>query len=366
MNDIIVMLPPPCTNNDLHMGHLAGVYIPGDVYARFMAMQGHKVYMVTGADQNNTYTQSKAKLTNIAFAEAKQYYADKIAQSMRAANIKLDAFVTTNSAVHQAAIEKIVKQLMQNNVAQIQRVNQPYCQYCNQYLCDAEVKGQCRFCFADSDGGICENCNSPIFNYNLLQAEHVLCNHRVVMAPSRVLTLNINKIRQPMQNLISRSNWGKRLKSKYGNYLDSENIASIPMTNHYLHGNSAGIRGVDAGYLAIWHEAIWCGITGLLLIYQFELPELIAHLSENQTQIVSFMGQDTEFYYAIALSATLLGLDVKDFYHRISVQRFIKLNGSKFSSSRNHLIYLRELLEDYPIDIIRLYCLSILNSYELD
>ena len=365
MDKYTVLLPPPCTNNNLHMGHLAGVYVPGDIYARFLKMQGHEVLTVCGADQNNTYTELKSQAIGVSFERAKTQYADDIRQSLREAHVHLDAFVHTNTDLHQTHIQTVVKLLMRNKIAEVVSFPQPYCPACQHFLSDAELSGCCNTCGAACDGGICETCNTPVFNSRLSQAQHRLCSTKVIYKETQLLAINLDKVRPKLQCLINNSEWTARLKQRSLEFLKSVG-PFIPLTNHYRQGNSAGTPALDASYLAIWHEAIWSGISGHLISKGERLTDFIDDCNATSRNFISFMGQDTEFYYSIALSAVLLGLGIQPLQHHLIVHRFVKLDGDKFSSSRNHLIYLQTLLKEYSVDVIRLYCLSILYPYEDD
>jgi methionyl-tRNA synthetase len=116
-------------------------------------------------------------------------------------------------------------------------------------------------------------------------------------------------------------------------------------------------------HVAIWFEAIWNCFTGLTVCFDCDLEGVIEKLTEQEFKLVPFMGQDTEFCYTIGLSCVLLGLGYDQVQDQLSIQKFVKLDGMKFSSSRNHVIFLEELAEEVPVDVIRLYSLSILRPY---
>ena len=360
-----ILLPPPCTNNNLHMGHLCGVYIPGDIYGRFLKMQGHKVLTVSGADQNNTYTELKSQLLQKSFDATKQLYAAQIHQSLQQANVDLDEFVYTDSNVHKKNIQSIVHLLMKNDAAEIINYVQPYCACCQVFLSDHELAGFCSSCDSSCDGGICEVCSAPIFNTKLVRAVHRACNSNVTFTKTKLLAIKLRELMPKLTQCISDSSWSPRLKQRSYELLSQLN-GVIPLTNHYPKGNAAGVAKLDAAFLTIWHEAIWGGISAHLINGQITLNDFITNCNQQGRRFVSFMGQDTEFYYSIALSAVLLGLGIQPLRHHVVAHRFIKLDGQKFSSSRNHLIYLQDLLKTYPLDIIRLYSLSILYPYEND
>lgn len=363
MAEYLILLPPPCTNSGLHMGHLAGVYIPGDMYARYLLMRGHDVKVVCGADQNNIYTELKSQKIKKSFEYTKNFYADEILKSLKEAGIYVHAFSFTASQQHHKVVKEIVHLLLNNNFLNVKEVDQFYCTFCAEYLCDAAVQGRCGNCYSDSSAAICENCNTPRFNNKLVEAIHTKCGHTAVLKPTTIFVLNIHSVKEIFKYLIDNSYWDDRLKAKYMEYLSREEVEDIVVTNHYEHGIKINHNFLNAKALTIWIEALWSSFTALLEIYETDLQALFSRLRDADIHLIPFMGEDTEFYYAIAFSAVLLGLGIKKIPQNMSVQRFVKLNGKKFSSSQNHIITVEQLREKFPIEIIRLYSISVLMPY---
>ncbi|MCC2625191.1 MAG: tRNA synthetase class family protein [Burkholderiales bacterium] len=197
----------------------------------------------------------------------------------------------------------------------------------------------------------------------LLQPSHKTCSTTSILKKTKALTLNLLKIKSQLIKLIEASSWDNRLKSKYLEYLSREEIEDIVVSCNYHKGISITINNGNAYPIAIWFEAIWSLFTGLKSIYKKNLKEIITFLNETNSNIVVFMGQDTEFYYALAVSAILLGIGVNNIIYKMSIQRFIKLSGKKFSSSRGHTIFLEELTKKYHIDVVRLYSTAVISPY---
>lgn len=363
MSQYIILLPPPCTNSDLHMGHLAGAFIPGDVYARYLSMNGHDVKVVCAADQNNTYTELKSQKLKKSFQYTKKFFAQKIKKSLESAKIHLDSFPMTSSQKHNQLAIHVVKKLFDSNLLAIKEVSQLHCDTCDKYVFDTIVRGYCGNCHSKADGAICENCNGPRFNKQLINATHIECHNKTNFKTTRALVLNITQLKSTLTELIDASDWNARLKNKYLEYLSQEEVEDIVMTYHYENGIKIESDSLEAKTLTIWFEAVWSSFTALLEIYDTNLKNLLEKLNSSETYIVPFMGQDTEFYYSVAFSAVLVGLGINKIPKNLSVQRFVKLNGMKFSSSRNHIISIDQLKKTFSIDTIRLYSISILSSF---
>lgn len=366
MEKYIVLLPPPCTNANLHMGHLAGVYIPADIYAKYLILNGHEAISIGGADQNNTYTYKKALKSKKTFEYTKHYYADIIYNSLVNAGINCSAYIETASQAHIDTVKEIIEILMINKYIEIKKINQYYCDICQEYVVDSFASGTCISCHAVSDAGICENCNTPIFNYKLKNVTHTQCSNPAVLKPTNLALLNIKKLKENLMEFVENSYWESRLKKKYLRYLNKNEEDFITISYGFDQGVKIENFLLDVKSVPIWFEALWTMLTGLKEHYKMSLKKIIEILRKQNFHIVPFMGQDTEYYYTIGLSSVLLAIGANKIPCRFSVQRFIKLNGKKFSSSRNHIIILDELKEKYSIDFIRYYSISILKPYSED
>ena len=359
----IIALPPPCTNADVHMGHLTGVYIIGDIYAKFQKDTGANVLTIGGADQNNTYTERKSIQEKKDFYETGEHYAEKIKNSLSLANVHLDAYIETSKAIHHETVNEIFTILEKNHLIEQTECYQLYCEQCQKFLCDSQLSGLCAICNNPCDGGVCENCYSPIFNIKIMNPLHNECHSVPTVKKTVLLTLNISKLKSKLEKMISSSNWDQRLKYKYLEYLSREKCEKIPLTCHYKNGIKISSLPNETQTFTIWFEAIWSFFTGLKAVYQKSINDVVQMINDKQCKIVAWMGQDSEFYYAIAFSLVCLGIGINYIPHNISVQRFVKLLGSKFSSSRGHTLFLQELLNKYHPDVIRLYSLSVIKSY---
>ena len=363
MKKYIVLLPPPCTNADLHMGHLAGVYMPADIYSRYLKLSGHDVITLGGADQNNTYTEKKALKIGENFRYTQDYYSKIIYKSLIDAEINCSQYVETTSKKHIDTVNEIIDILTNKNLIKIKKVNQFYCDFCNEYVVDSFASGICIYCHSQSDAGICENCNNPIFNLKLENVIHTTCSNYTSLKNTNLIVLNMDNLKHNLIGCIQRSNWDVRIKNKYLTYLESNTLDEITLSYGFKHGIKIDNISLEAKSITIWFEALWSMLTALKDHYSFNLNQVIDHLCNEDLFIVPFMGQDTEYYYAIGLSLILLGIGVNKIPHMLSVQRFIKLNEKKFSSSRNHILTINELKEKYPLDFIRYYSISILRPY---
>lgn len=363
MSHFAILLPPPCTNASLHLGHLSGVYIPGDVYARYLSLKGHDVLTICGADQNNTYTKAKADALSLSFDETKKSFADKIEEALEQAGIRIDAYENTDTDLHRSIARDIVKRLRADDIVRIQPEPRFHCSHCDLDICDTEVTGICGRCGAGAECGICENCNTFIYDRFLLEAKHKACEKPCHTVERKVLTFDLDACKDRFRDLVLQSHWDPRLKYKVLEYLSRGQSEHLVMTNAFPGGIEIDDPELEARHLGIWFEATWNLFTGLAACFECGLDGVLEKLNEDDYKLVPFMGQDTEFCYSVGLSAVLLGLGYEQVYDQVVIQRFVKLDGSKFSSSRNHVIFLDELTKDIPVDVIRLYSLSVLLPY---
>jgi anti-sigma regulatory factor (Ser/Thr protein kinase) len=227
-----IILAPPCTNANLHMGHL-GIYILCDIYSRYLVMNNQSVICISGADQNNSYTQHKALKINQSYQYTQQYYANIIEESLKLAAIQYEAFIRTASPEHISTAKEIIDILLQNNAILEKQVDQFYCKQCREWLCDDQIIGNCAYCGVLSNGGVCENCCNPMFNLKIFSPLHITCSNAVVAKKVIVFVLNTDKIKEKLIVLIQSAKWDERLKYKYLEFLSHEIIPDIIMTNSF-------------------------------------------------------------------------------------------------------------------------------------
>jgi len=228
-----------------------------------------------------------------------------------------EVIIVSNSEqnMHHRTIHQLIELLTQNELITQQFIKQPYCEHCNEFPESWQI---------------------------IDKTPHTQCSTDLTSQPLSVMGFQLEKIREPLMQAIQNSNWQKELKNKYLAYLKRPSL------------NDAA--------LAVWYEAIWAFFSGLCFYFKIDIQSVIRRLALNDFVIIPFTGLDTEYYYAVGLSALLIGASAGIIPDKLAVQRFTKIPNPT-ATSRDYFRTINSLTEKYPIDFIRYYCLHALSPH---
>ncbi|WP_017905209.1 class I tRNA ligase family protein [Pseudomonas asplenii] len=363
---------PPCPNGKLHLGHIAGVYLLTDIYVRFQRLAGHRAFHITGSDEHGTYTLVKAQKLQRPVDEVAQMHNREILACLGALGIEPDEFVRTSSADHIDNSLAIYRALKDNGYITFKDGVQLYCEACAEFAADSLASGICPDCSAPTDSNLCENCGLAVPHARLKQPRHAPCSGPLTLRPIRQAHLDTEKLAPALQRAIGDSQWPATIKDLELTWL-RETLRSLPMSRHFERGVVLDEPEAVAGQtLLTWFEGLWCFDTGIHRRCAREGLDYQQTMSSPDTRVVFFMGQDNRFYYTVGVTASLLGRGLPAPYNQ-SIQDFSTLEGSKFSTSRDHVIWADEVAEVIDPNILRLYLASIAkpfgnqdNAFELE
>lgn len=352
MRTYFVCPAPPCPNGKLHLGHIGGVYLLTDVFVRFQRMAGHRAYHITGADEHGTYTLVKARKLGRPVDEVAQMHIDEILQCMRALQITPDVFVRTSSAAHKNNALAIFRQLQDAGYVEVRDGVQLYCTHCDEFVADSLAAGNCPACGASTDSNLCENCGLAVQHATLQNARHTTCGNALTLRPIRQAVLNVPKLAQALDEAIAQSTWPEVIREKERGWLAGDAHA-LPMSRHFSRGVVLDQPEAVAGQtLLTWFEGLWCYDTGIREQCARDGLDAETVLHDPDTRLLFFMGQDNRFYYTVGVSGALLarGYPIPDNH---SIQDFYKLEGEKFSTSRNHALWADEVARELEPSVLR-------------
>ncbi|WP_397458326.1 class I tRNA ligase family protein [Pseudomonas asplenii] len=353
---------PPCPNGKLHLGHIAGVYLLADIYARFQRLAGHRAFYVTGSDEHGTYTLVKAQKLQRPVDDVAQMHNREILACLGALGIEPDEFVRTTSADHVENSLAIYQTLKDNGFITVKDGVQLYCETCAEFAADSLASGLCPDCSAPTDSNLCENCGLAVPHARLKQPRHAPCSGPLSLRPIRQAHLDIEKLAPTLQQAIVDSQWPEPIKHLELSWL-RESLRSLPMSRHFDRGVVLGDPEDVAGQtLLTWFEGLWCFDTGIRRLCAREASDYQQVLANPDSRVVFFMGQDNRFYYTVGVTASLLGRGFAAPFNQ-SIQDFSTLEGSKFSTSRDHVIWADEVAKVVDQNVLRLYLASIAKPF---
>ena len=356
MKTVLVLAPPPTPNGDLHLGHLSGPYLRADIYARYSRMLGNQTYYLCGIDEHQSYVALKGRQIGVCPQQTADRFAAEIEQTLSAANIQIDWMARPSRLAHHGPlVEKLFNQLRLEG--RIVERDGPclFCEVCQMYLFEAYVRGLCPHCDAPSGGNSCEACGRPNDCGNL---RNPVCNICGAMASTQNVTrffFPLSPYKKQLEQYFNTATMSSNVRA-LGEQMIKEGLPEIAVTHPASWGLSA--PGGSGQKIYVWFEMA----AGLLAATQ-ALSESTdgpagweRFWKSTDVEIVKFLGFDNTFFYSLFFSAIFQAWDREIHLPQVLLaNEFYRLDGLKFSTSRNHAIWGRELLHDQNVDLVRFY-----------
>jgi methionyl-tRNA synthetase len=348
---VLVTAAPPTPNGDLHVGHLSGPYLAADIHARYLKLRGVAAHYLSGSDDHQSYVKTNAAVMGLAPQESADRLAAEIKATLDAAEIRLEEFVRPNqSPYHVALSQQLFRQLHQDGHLVEKETLSPYCESCERYLYEAHIRGRCPHCNSPSGGNLCEDCGRPNDCIDLKESVCTKCG----TPPARRM---FKRLFFPL------ARWQTQLLAAQRNTAMNASLRSL-----CEQAVAAGLPDVAVTHIADWgipvpvagyenqRIFVWFEMAARYLAYARHLESIDAYWKSDDAAIVQCFGFDNGFYYALFLPAIYMAYDQKlRLPAAYLMNEFYRLDGLKFSTSRRHAIWGRELLAKVPADVMRFY-----------
>jgi len=357
----VIIGPPPTPNGDLHVGHIAGPYLAADVYARYLRARGRQVIYTTGTDDSQTYVVVSArKLGMTAGALCERSWHD-IRRTLETMGIAVDGFAPFDSG-YRATVLDFVTALYVAGKFRLRTVRLPYSERTGQYLMEGLVEGDCPACLAESRGGLCETCGHPN-NFD------ELANPRSRVDPTDLLTT-----RHATILVLPMEDYREQLTTYYAARLPSlrphvvqlvrevlaRPLPDFPITYPTGWGIPAPFAETPGQVINAWVEgmpaSMYC--TAYAAQQRGEAPGPHDELwrAEHDVELVYFLGFDNAYFWGMTHLALLLAHAGRYVLPETIVSNeFYELENEKFSTSKGHVVWARDLVAERPRDLIRFY-----------
>lgn len=358
---VLVLPSPPTANGDLHLGHLAGPYLAADAFARYRRMRGHDVAYVTGADVHQSYVVQAAERLLTTPEAAADRFAQRIEDTLRAADIEVDAFVRPHrSERYQTFVGTFFRHLSDEGLLVPSERPVLWCRSCSQYLFGAAVRGRCGSCGGDSDGALCEHCSHPVTPGELRDPRCSRCGGEPTSRPMRRLFFTPARLVAKLRAYHSEVRMRPHPRTVVEELLDDGPFEAA-ITAPGTWGIPVPMAGFDDQRLDVWAEVGpgYIASTQELTAGKGDPEGWRRYWCASDAEIVQFFGFDntaphTLFYPALYLASG--GIRPPDHF---VINEFHRLDGEKFSTSRRHAVWAGQALLSLPVDALRYYlCLS--------
>jgi len=356
MKKVLVLAPPPTPNGDLHVGHLSGPYLRADIYSRYSRMLGNETYYLCGIDEHQSYVALKGRQVGLGPQETADRFAAEIEQTLSAAHIQMDLIARPSRLPqHRPMVEKVFYQLQRESRIVEREAPCLFCDACRMYLYEAYVRGLCPHCDQPSGGNSCEACGRPNDCRDLRDPVCNICGTRAGVRNVARFCLPLSAYEKQLQEYFDTATMSSNIRA-LGEQMIKDGLPEIAITHPASWGLSA--PGVSGQRIYVWFEMAM----GLLASTQ-ALSEAIDEpggwerfWKSTDVEIVKFLGFDNTFFYSLFFSAIFQAWDPEiRLPQALLANEFYRLEGQKFSTSRNHAIWGRELLRDQNADLVRFY-----------
>jgi len=356
---ILVAVAWPYANSRLHLGHVAGAYLPADIFARYHRVKGDEVIMVSGSDQHGTPVTIRAEAEGKTPAEVAENYHKLFLEDFAKLGISWDLFTSTRTPNHEKTAQDIFLNLLEKGFIYKQSVSQPWCEKCRRFLPDRYVEGTCPLCKSpNARGDQCEQCGKPMNPSDLIGARCHTCGAAPVYKESEHFFLKLSTFEQPLLDWVKQqTHWRSNVLNFTTRYLE-EGLHDRAITRDIDWGIPLPLPGYPGKRIYVWFEAVigylsaskeWAQKSGD--------PEAWRRFWEGDARGYYFIGKDNIPFHTIVWPAMLMGYGGLNLPYDVPANEFLTIESQKFSKSRNLAVWVGDYFERYDADPLR-YLLS--------
>lgn len=352
---VALITPPPTPNGDLHIGHLSGPYLGADVLKRYYQSRGVDVRYFSGIDDNQSYVATKAIAQNKSPQALLGQYGAGIKDTFAMASFGIDIFMEPSMAQgHSDYVRGFLQTLIDNGAVYKKQVEQPYCSCCDGFISEAFVRGTCPHCGESSDGNGCEACGMPNDCIDLVDATCTVCGKPATAKSTEKLYFRLTAYTDRLRDYIRETTMPGHLLSLSLRLLEN-GLQDIAASHHTDWGIAVDDKEPGGQKIYVWLEMA----ASFLYMAKMRGDEWGDLWHDKETRRVLLMGFDNSFYYTLLLPALFMAQD-QDIHapDTFITNEFYRLDGKKFSTSRNHAIWGKEILREHNVDALRLYIAS--------
>jgi methionyl-tRNA synthetase len=347
MSKITITAALPYANGPVHIGHLAGVYIPADIHARVQRLRGEEVLFICGSDEHGVPITLRARKEGITSQDVVDRYHKIIGDSFKELGISFDIYSRTSNATHKELSQAFFKNLYDKGAFKEIRSEQYYDEQAGQFLADRYIVGTCPSCKSEGAyGDQCEKCGSTLSPTELLNPTSALSGTVPVKRETINWYLPLDEIQTSFLNdwLGSKSHWKSNVYGQCKSWLN-EGLRARAMTRDLEWGVPVPLEGADGKVLYVWFEAP----IGYISATKELRPQDWEQWWTGDSRLVHFIGKDNIVFHCIIFPAMLhLRGDGYVLPEQVPANEFLNLEGQKISTSRNWAVWLNEYLEELP------------------
>lgn len=347
----------PYANGPLHIGHLAGVYVPADIYARYLRLKNEEVIMIGGSDEHGVPITLKAKNEGVTPQDVVDKYHSLIKESFEKFGISFDIYSRTSSKTHHETASEFFKKLYDEGKLIEKTSEQYFDEQNNQFLADRYIIGTCPKCgFERAYGDQCESCGTSLSPSELINPKSTISGNTPVLKETKHWYLPLDQYEPWLREWIleGHKEWKPNVYGQCKSWLDS-GLLPRAVTRDLDWGVPVPVEGAEGKVLYVWFDAPIGYISATKDLFNSLSPSGIAgegswekYWKDPETRMLHFIGKDNIVFHCIIFPSMLKQEGTYNLPDNVPANEFLNLEGDKISTSRNWAVWLHEYLEDMP------------------
>lgn len=363
-NKYLVTSALPYANGKLHIGHVAGAYLPADIFVKFLKMNDEDVIYICGTDEHGTPISIKADAEGVKPQDIVDRYHSSIKASFEGLEFSFDNFSGTARPVHTKLSQEFFIELNNNGFVTTKTNNQFYCEHDKRFLADRYVEGSCPHCgYIGARGDQCDDCGKLIDTTSLKDPKCKLCGNTPIIKSTSHWFLDLPKFEKPLLEWLEskKTYWKENVINFILSWVQN-GLIERAVTRDLDWGVPVPIEGAEGKVLYVWLDAPIGYISSTIEWAEKNgKPELWKEYWQNpDTKLIHFIGKDNIPFHTIIWPATIMGTNKNWILpHDVPANEYLNLEGQQLSTSRNWAIWVEDFLKDFDGDLLRFYLASI-------
>ena len=352
---ILVAVAWPYANGSIHIGQVAGAYLPADIFARYHRLKGNEVLMVSGSDSHGTPVALEAEKRGVPPEEVFGQYHAQFLENWKRLGITFDLFTSTHTENHQKVAQDMFSRLHENGYIYKDVMTQPFCETDERFLADRYVGGTCPHCgFDGARGDQCDNCGRTLDPQELIGIVCRLCGNTPVFRQTEHFFLKLSAFEDRLKEWVSgQEHWRPNVRNFTTGFL-GEGLHDRAITRDIDWGVPIPLDGYDGKRIYVWFEAVigylsasieWSGTNGNQDGWE--------DFWKGDGHAYYFMGKDNIPFHTVIWPAMLMGYGGLNLPYDIPANEYLQLEGLKVSTSRSWAVWLPDYLDTYEPDPLR-------------
>lgn len=338
----------PYANGPVHIGHIAGCYLPADIYVRFLRQMGEDVRFICGSDEHGMAITMRARKEGVEPRAIVDRYHNMMKGSFEEFGISFDIYSRTSSEVHHKTAQDFFLKLHEQGVFQEKETDQYYDPEARQFLADRYIMGTCPACgHTEAYGDQCENCGRSLSPTELKDPRSTLSGSAPVLKKTTNWFLPLDEMADGIRAFLDQhKDWKPNVHGQCMSWLDAgDGLQPRSMTRDLDWGIRVPVKGGEDKVLYVWFDAP----IGYISASKELMPDQWRfYWQDPDSRLVHFIGKDNIVFHCIVFPAMLMAHGSYNLPEAVPANEFLNLEGQKISTSRNWAVWLHEYLEDFP------------------